>query len=219
MLHLKVPQLELHRFQIPTAMSDSQSLNTSLLAVTICSKNEHVFIRDLSDLGLQMIFHTQWASLNVALKGSIASNNSTHVPLWQFYLHCKMEETGSPGIICIVCHQVLRQQSEHGTNTMPTHLLGKGHNAKSNELSESEDSELPTTTIDEGALAKLKRPGSWGITIVSSQRKFVFDSLILSILIQLTDRMLQTGSKGLPNCRISPRHLESVPHARIYFHS
>ena len=41
---------------IPTAMSDSKSLNTSLLEVMITSKNEPVFIRDLSNLTLQINF-------------------------------------------------------------------------------------------------------------------------------------------------------------------
>ena len=37
-------------------MSDSKSLNTSLLEIMISFKNEHVFIHDLSDLTLQIIF-------------------------------------------------------------------------------------------------------------------------------------------------------------------
>jgi hypothetical protein len=45
-------------------MSDSKSLNTSLLEVMITSKNEHVFIHDLSDLSLQIIFNAWWASMN-----------------------------------------------------------------------------------------------------------------------------------------------------------
>ena len=43
---------------IPTVMSDSQSLNTSMLEVIIYPKNERVFIRDLTDLSLQIIFET-----------------------------------------------------------------------------------------------------------------------------------------------------------------
>ena len=93
---------------IPTAMSDSQSLNTSLLEVLISSKNKCVFIRDLKDLTLQIIFDRWWASMNVSSKRSIAWKNSRHAPSWRFYLHCGIVETGSPGIICIVCHQVLR---------------------------------------------------------------------------------------------------------------
>jgi len=46
----------LPRFLLPTAMSDSKSLNTSLLEVLISSKHKHVFIRDLSDLTFQIIF-------------------------------------------------------------------------------------------------------------------------------------------------------------------
>jgi len=156
-------------------MSDTQSLNTSLLEVMISSKNERVFICDLSDLTLQIIFDAWWASMNVGSKRRIAWENSRHAPSWRFYLHCGIEETCSPGIICIVCHQVLRHPSEHGTSSMGKHLLAKAHIAKLNELSESEVSELTCSTVDETALAILKRQGSRGITIVSLQRKTIFD--------------------------------------------
>jgi hypothetical protein len=43
-LHIKLPE-----FQIPTTMSDSKSLNISLQQVMTSSKNEHVFICNLSD--------------------------------------------------------------------------------------------------------------------------------------------------------------------------
>jgi hypothetical protein len=141
----------------------------------ISSKNDCVFIHDLSDLTLQIIFNAWWASMNVGSKRPIAWNNSRHAPLWQFYLHCGIEETGSPGIICIVCHQVLRHPSEHGTSSMGKHLLAKAHIAKLNELTESEVTELTSSTVDETALAILKRQGSRGITIVRLQRKIMLD--------------------------------------------
>jgi len=156
-------------------MSDVQSLNTSMLEVMISSTNERVFIRDLSDLTLQIIFDAWWASINVGSQRPIAWNNSRHAPSWRFYLHCGIEETGSPGIICIICPQVLRHSSEHGTSSMGTHLLAKAHIAKLNELTESEVTELTCSTVDETALAILKRQGSRGITIVSSKRKIIFD--------------------------------------------
>jgi len=49
-LLLAVTRVVLSSFLIPTALSDSQSLNTSMLEVMISSKNERVLIRDLSDL-------------------------------------------------------------------------------------------------------------------------------------------------------------------------
>jgi len=58
---------------------------------------------------------------------------------------------------------------------MGKHLLAKAHIAKLNELTESEGTELTCSTLDESASAILKRPGSRGITIVSSQRKIKFD--------------------------------------------
>ena len=113
--------------------------------------------------------------MNVGSKRPIAWKNSRHAPTWRFYLHYGIEETGSPGIICIVCHQVLRHPSEHGTSSMGKHLLAKAHIAKLNELTESEVTELTSTTVDETTLAILKRQGSRGITIVSLQRKTIFD--------------------------------------------
>jgi len=148
-------------------MSDAQSLNISLLEVMISSKNECVCICDLSNFTLKMIFDAWWASMNEGSKRLIAGNNSRHALSWQFYLPCGMEETGGPGIICIVCHQVLHHPSEHGTSSMGKHLLAKAHIAKLNELTDSEVTELTSSTVDETALAVLKRQGSRVITIVS----------------------------------------------------
>ena len=95
--------------------------------------------------------------MNVGSKRSIAWKNSRHAPSWRFYLHCGIVETGIPGIICIFCNQVLLHQSEHVTRSMRKHLLAKAHIAKLNELTESEDTELTSSTVDESALAILKR--------------------------------------------------------------
>jgi hypothetical protein len=154
-LEVRLPSI----LNFPT-MSDSQSLNTSLLEDVISSTNECVFIRHLSDLNLQIIFDAWWASMNVGSKRPIAWNNSRHAPSWQFYLHCGMEENGSPGIICIMCHQVLRHPSEHGTSSLGKHLLAKAHIAKLDELTESEVTEVTSSTVDATALAILKRQGS-----------------------------------------------------------
>ena len=141
----------------------------------ISSKNEPVFIRNFSDLTMQIIFDDWWASMNEGSKQPVAWNNSRHAPSWRFYFHCGIEETGSPGIICIVCHQVLRHPSEHGTSSMGNHLLANAHIEKFNELTESEVTEFIISTVDETALAILKRQGSRGITIVSLPRKIRFD--------------------------------------------
>jgi len=141
----------------------------------ISSKNEPVFILDLSDLTLQISFDAWWDSMNERSKRPVAWNNSRHAPSWRFYLHCGIEATGSPGIICIICHQVLRQPSEHGTSSMGKDLLAKAHIAKFNESTETEVTELTGTMVDETPLAILKRQGSRGITIVSMQRKIRFD--------------------------------------------
>jgi len=113
--------------------------------------------------------------MNEGSKRPIPWNNSRHAPSWRFYLHYGIEETGSPAIICIFCHQVLRHPSEHGTSSMGKSLLANAHIAKLNESKESEVNQLTSTTQDETALAILKREGSRGITIVSLQRKCRFD--------------------------------------------
>jgi len=170
-----VSRVGIHSLLICTAMSDTKSLNTSLLEVMICSKNQRVFIRNLRDLTLQIIFDAWWVSMNEGSKRPIGWSNSRHVPSWRFYWHCGIEETGSPGIICIDCHQVLRHPSEPGTSSMGKDLLAKAHITKLNELTESEVTELTSSTVDETALAILKRQGSRGITMVSLQRKIRFD--------------------------------------------
>jgi hypothetical protein len=96
----------------------------------IPSKNKCVFLRDLSDLALKFICDAWWASMNVGEKRPIAWNNSRHPPWWRFDLHWGIEQTGIPGIICIVCHQVLYHPSEHGTSSMGNHLLAKAHITK-----------------------------------------------------------------------------------------
>jgi len=83
-------------------MLDSKSLNTRLLEVIISSKNERLFIRDLNDLTLQVMLDAWWASMKVDSKGPIAWNNTRHAPSWELYLHCGIELTGSPDIICII---------------------------------------------------------------------------------------------------------------------
>jgi len=141
----------------------------------ISSKNERICIHDSSDNTLQINLDAWWASMKVGLKRPIACDISSHALSWRLYLHCGIEETSSPAIICIVCQQVLRRPSEHGTSPIGKHLLAKAHIAKLNELTESEVTELTRSTADETALAILKRQGSRGMTVVGLQRKIVFD--------------------------------------------
>jgi hypothetical protein len=132
-------------------MSDSQSLNTLLVEVMISSKNECVFIHDVNDLTLQIIFDAGWTLMNVDAEHSMACNMSRSATSWRFYCHWGIEETDSPGIRCIICHQVLCHPSEHGTSSMGKHLLAKAHIAKSSELTESEVSALGKPIVDETA--------------------------------------------------------------------
>jgi hypothetical protein len=53
--------------------------------------------------------------------------------------------------------------------------MAKDHIAMLNELTQSEVTELTSWMVDETALAILMRQGSCGITIVSLQRKIIFD--------------------------------------------
>jgi len=113
-------------------------------------------------------------SMKVVSKHSIAMNNSRCASSWRLYLHCGIEETSSSGIICINCHQVLHNPSDHVTTTIGTHMLAQAHVPKLNELTELEVNELTCSTIDEAAFPILKSQVSRGITIVSLQRKFIF---------------------------------------------
>jgi hypothetical protein len=73
---------------------------------------------------------------------------------------------------------------------MSKHLLPKTHIAKLNELTVSEVTELTSSTVDETALDILKLQGSRGIPIVCSQRKIIFTIQVLSVLTELTGKML-----------------------------
>jgi hypothetical protein len=64
----------------------------------ISSKNEHVFIRILSDIALHIIFDAWWASMYIGPKSSIGWDNSGHAASWQFDLHWRIQETGIHGI-------------------------------------------------------------------------------------------------------------------------
>jgi len=141
----------------------------------ISSNNEGVFVHDLSDLTIQIMFDDWRDSMNVGSKQPIARNDFKHAPSWRFDLYYGIGETGSPVIICIVCYQVFCYLSEHGTSSMGNYLLAKAHIAKLNKLTVSEVTELTSLMVDETALAILKRQGSRGITIVCSQRKIIFD--------------------------------------------
>jgi hypothetical protein len=54
-------------------------------------------------------------------------------------------------------------------------LLANAHVAKLNKFTQSEVTALTISTVDETALAILKQQGSRGITIVSLQKKIIFD--------------------------------------------
>ena len=120
--------------------------------------------------------------------------SSKCVPFWCLYLHCQIAETGSNDIIHIICHQVLTHPLEYGRSSMGIHLLAKVHIAQWNKLTESEVTDLTSWTLYQWVMAILKRQDSWEITFVHLQRKFIFHIQVLSILLEMTDNMLQTCS-------------------------
>jgi len=113
--------------------------------------------------------------MNVGSNWPVAWDYSRPASSWRFNVHCRIGETGSSGITWIVCHQVLRHPSEHWTSSVGKLWLAKANIAKLNESTELEVTELTSLTVDEIAFAILKRQGGWGITIVRSQRKIIFD--------------------------------------------
>lgn len=133
------------------------------------------------------------------------------------YFHCRIEEAGSPNIIFINCHRVLCYPLQHVTRWMEKYLLAKAHITKLNQWQQLEVTNVTTLPMDDTVLAILKRQRSWGITIVSSQRKFICDIVILAMVTEWTDKTLQTGSYRLYNIRISPRYLESLPDVMLCF--
>lgn len=148
-------------------MSASESIDTSCLVEVRSARGDRVFVRDLTDETLQMAFDNWWKSMDVKTKHTIVWKTSRHAASWAYYKHCANAENGSPGIICIVCHQVLAHPSENGTSTMGKHLLTKVHTAKLSELTEQDRSLLTTATAGERALAVLKKKGSHGVMVVS----------------------------------------------------
>jgi len=95
--------------------------------------------------------------MNVASKLPIVWINSRYESAWRCYLHGGIQETGNNGIISISCHQVLRHPSAHASSSMRKHSHPKAHITKYNELTESEVSELTSSTVNERALVTLKR--------------------------------------------------------------
>jgi hypothetical protein len=141
------------------------------------------------------------------------------VPLWRFYVQCGIEETSSPGIIYIVCNEVLRHPSDHGTSSIGNYFLRTVYIAKLYKVTQSEVTKLSSSTVDETTLSIMNKKDSRGNRIVSLQRRSKLDFQVLFILTKLTEITLQTGSEGLWYCLLSPRHLESLPHIRICFGS
>jgi len=146
-----VSQPELHSFQHPTTMPDSQSRNISSQEVFMSSTNNCILFRDLNDLTLKIVFDPSWASMNVGSKHPIAWHNATHALTCSFYLLWGIEETGGPGIISIISHEVLCHPSEHDFNSMGKHWPAKAHIVQLNDLTVFEVSALTHTTIDETA--------------------------------------------------------------------
>jgi len=130
-----------------------KSLTTTMFMIMTSSKNESIFICNLSDRAGHINFDAWWDSMNVGSKWHISSNNSRHAPSWQFYLYCGVEKTGSPGIMCIIWHWVLRHPSDHGTSSIENHLLRNTHITKSNTTTEFQVAEFTRSTVDETDLA------------------------------------------------------------------
>jgi len=189
-------------------MSDSSSANTSLPEVIIFSKRQRVIIYNSSDRAFEILFDSLWASMNGISKRPTDSNDSLRTSSSRCYFRCGILETGSPAIIPIVSHQVLRQSFEHGTSLLGIHFVATVHIAQLKRLPESEIIELTSSTVAETALDILMRQGSRGILIVSSQRKLIFNIYIFGRITKFRGKPLERGCTGLSNCRISARHLD-----------
>jgi len=79
---------------------------------------------------------------------------------------------------------------------MGKHLLAKAQIANINELTELEVTELTSLTFNEQAVAILKRQGSRGITIASSQRIFIFDIKLNLYWLEWKTTRYKLAAKG-----------------------
>lgn len=174
-------------------MAASTPPDTSLLEVMYSAKEERVFIRDLSDVRLQMMFDDWWTSMKVETKKTIVWSTSRHASAWRFFKLCANTENGSPGIICIVCHQVLAHPSENGTSTMGKHLTTKAHKLQLDKLTQSDLSIITGTAGEEQALAVLKKKGSHGVMVASHSYQTEANQKLKIILTILTDRTFKSG--------------------------
>jgi hypothetical protein len=86
-----------------------------------------------------------------------------------------LAKSSSPAPICIVSHQEHCHPSWHGTSAIGNYLPATVQIPKLNKLTMLEDTKFTSSIVHELALAMLKRQGSWGVSIVSSQQQFIFD--------------------------------------------
>jgi len=139
----------------------------------------------------QMIFDAWLASMNVGSKLSIGYKNSRQVPSWQFVLHYGIEEMGSHGIICVGRHLVLRHPLEHRIISNGTHLLAKVHDAKLNEISQLEFTDLTCWKVDEKFWPSWREKEveelQWDVHTGHSYPSFRFDLFKLNWLTKLSN--------------------------------
>jgi hypothetical protein len=94
-------------------------------------------------------------------------NNFRHAPSLQLTVSCKLEVSGSPGMLCVVCHHVRHHLPDYGTGLVGTQLQTTAQIAKLDELTVSESTELTGSMVDETALTMLRAHSSQGNQIVS----------------------------------------------------
>jgi hypothetical protein len=74
----------------------------------------------------------------------------------------------------MVCHQVLQPPSEYGTSSMGKYLLAKAHLPELNDLKEEKVTELTNSMVVEMTWDILKTHESRPITIICSEKNFIF---------------------------------------------
>jgi len=215
---LTVSQLELNSFQIPTTMSDSKSMNTSWLEVILSSKNRGVFNRDLSDLTRQIIFDAWWASINVGSKRPIAWSNSRHAPWWRFYFHCGIEETRSPGIIGIICHQVLCHPSDRDQLHGET-LAGHSADCKLKSINRVGGFWMDQCNRWWDRYSHVEETRQLCRQKSKFAKEIHLRQLDLTYINPIDRQNALTWQQWTTYCQISPKYLESPPHVRICFGS
>jgi hypothetical protein len=125
-----------------------------------------VYIYPESSINGQLVFKEWLTTCHSIQKASFSGKK--HVQSWSFYQQCAALDNGKAGILCLVCGVLLSHPTINGTASMNKHVKSKAHMAKINAMAADDPASVVSLSADKHALAVLKKKGSDGVLIVSS---------------------------------------------------